>query len=262
MRQQRLFWQGMVGLALGLLPLYASAENKPPIPPTQAVPGLHAVTAELEAETQLKAALPEALRRPDILRALRLRKDVPLAAYTPIQGAMNAPITLVEFADLNCLQCRDGLKLADSVFAKHKDKVRLAHRYAPFDRKASTNLAAFYGKLAHQQNVFWPFREALLNLTEFTPNTLGEALTKVGLNTRLLRQDFFPNARLFYSQLDEDAALATELKVKVPTQLFLNGMKIGEDIKPEDVDAMIDFLTDPKGQAALKNYDTVMHDDR
>ena len=29
-----------------------------------------------------------------------------------------------------------------------------------------------------------------------------------------------------------------------------------------DVDAMVEFLTNPKGQAALKNYDTVMHDDR
>lgn len=262
MRRQRFFWQGVVGLALGLSPVLTYAADTQPIPPTQAVPGLHAVTEELTAETALKEALPESLRRPDILRALRLRKEVPLAEFTPLEGARNAPITLVEFTDLNCLQCRDGLKLADSIFDKHKNVLRRAHRYAPFDRKASTNLAAFYGKLAHQQGVFWPFRAALVSLTEFTPATLGEVLTEVGVNPRLLRQDFFPNARLYYSQLDEDAALAAELKIKVPPQLFLNGMKIGEDIKPEDVDAMVEFLTNPKGQAALKNYDTVMHDDR
>lgn len=251
----------MVGLACVLVPAYAFAANPAPIPPTQAVPGLHAVTAELEAEDALKKALPASLNRPDILRALRLRKDVPLAPYTPILGGMNAPITLVEFNDLNCLQCRDGLKLADSIYEKHKNTVRLAHRYAPFDRKASTNLAAFYGKLAQQQNMFWQFRAALANLTEFTPATLGKVLTEVGVSPRMLRQDFFPNARLYYAQLDEDAALAEELKIKVPPQLFLSGMKIGEDLKPEDVDPMIDFLTNPKGQAALKQYDAVMKHD-
>lgn len=245
----------------GMMPLMAYAAQPGPMGLVKGTPGLYAVTEEIEAEDALKKALPENLRRPDIIRALRLRKDVPLEDFTPIQGGLNAPLTLVEFNDLNCLQCRDSLKLADSIYAKHKDVMRLAHRHAPFDKKASTNLAAFYGKLAHQQGAFWTFRSALLNLTEFTPDTLGKTLTAVGVKPRLLRQDFFPNARLYYSQLDADAELAALLKVKTPPQLFLNGMKIGEDIKPEDVDAMVEFLTNPKSLAVLKHYDKVMHDE-
>jgi len=261
MRQQRFFWQGMIALMGAAAPLFAYAVTPGPIPLKKATPGLYAVTEEIEAEDALKKALPENLRRPDIIRALRLRRDIPLEDFTPVQGGLNAPLTLIEFNDLNCLQCRDGLKLADSIYAKHKAVMRLAYRHAPFDKKASTNLAAFYGKLAHQQGAFWAFRNALLNLNEFTPDTLGKTLTEVGVKPRLLRQDFFPNARLFYSQLDADAELAALLKIKTPPQLLLNGMKIGEDLKPEDVDAMVEFLTNPKSLAALKHYDKVMHDE-
>lgn len=252
--------KGIKAMAWGLCPLWACGAWAGPIPLQQAVPGLHAVTEELAVTEALKKALPQTLRRPDILRALRLRQEVPLAPHTPIQGGLNAPLTLVEFNDLNCLQCRDGLKQANHIFNTHKSVVRLAHRYAPLDKKSSTNLAAFYGKLAQQQNAFWAFRDGILNLTEFTPATLGHTLTSVGVNPRALRDNFFTNARLYYSQLDDDATLAEALKI-TPPQLFLQGMKIGEDIQPDDVDAMIEFLTNPRTAAILKNYDKVMRDD-
>ncbi len=187
--------------------------------------------------------LPKALRSERVKSALSTRKDITVYKHNPTLGPTNAPISIIEMTDLNCLQCMSFLKDADKVLEmkKYKDKIKRTYIHLPVDLYNSTNPAAFYGKIAQEQGVFWQYRKELFSIDEIKDNTFIDKLVKVGGDPTKIRNLVRKNARKFYKELDADAMLAKNTGETRPPVIFVNGIKVGFNIKVEELSALLDY---------------------
>jgi protein-disulfide isomerase len=190
--------------------------------------------------------LPEKLQTERAKSAIATRRKIKVYEHNPSYGPENAPIEIVEMTDLNCLQCMAFLKKLDEVVEqdKYKDKVRFTHIHLPVDLYNSTNPAAFYGKIAQKQGYFWEYRKQLFAIDEIKDNTFINKLVSVGGNAVQIRKLVRFNARKFYKELDADALYAKSIGETKPPTVFINGIKVGHNIKIDEISALLDYELD------------------
>lgn len=82
-------------------------------------------------------------------------------SYSPVLGAKDAPVTIVEFFDPACEACRAFHPIVKGILDRYPGKVRVVVRYTPFHGEASLQAIAAL-EAARMQNVFLPVMEALL----------------------------------------------------------------------------------------------------
>lgn len=193
-----------------------------------------------------KESLPEALKTERAKAAIAMRQNINIYSHNPSKGPEDAPLTIIEMTDLNCLQCMTFLKDTDEVLKQEKytDKVRYVHIHLPVDLYNSTNPAAFYGKIAQEQGVFWEYRDQLFSISEIKDNTFIDKLVSVGGNPIEIRNLVRFNARKFYKELDADTLFSKNLGETRPPILFVNGVKVGYNIKVEELSALLDYELD------------------
>src|SRR5262249_55439966 len=128
---------------------------------------------------QIKAQVKQLLRSTEIQQAreryadsLRDKTRVSILLQPPlvqvsydhsrVQGELNAPITIVEFADFQCPFCGRVQPLLKDVLAKYKGKVKLAYRdfpLAPIHPHAE--IAAEASRCALDQGKYWEMHDAM-----------------------------------------------------------------------------------------------------
>jgi len=82
-------------------------------------------------------------------------------AYSPVMGAVNAPVTIVEFFDPSCEACRAFHPVVKKILGEFPGQVRLVLRYATF-HKGSEEIVRML-EASRLQGVFEPVLEVLLN---------------------------------------------------------------------------------------------------
>lgn len=119
---------------------------------------------------------------------------LPLAVYFPegahIYGDPNAPVTIVEFADLVCPTCQVEYPRIKEFVDKHKGEVKYVFRHcpligAPGHEQAAP--AAIMAEIASEKGKFWPFVDSMYSeqrgdLKEFAP--ILDAAKGVGLDPK------------------------------------------------------------------------------
>ena len=89
-------------------------------------------------------------------------------------GPDDAPVTVIEYADLCCPQCRTGLKKIHEVVAKYPGKIRIVYRHYPIYRLPGHEMslqAVIASELAAQKGKFWEFADAF-SAGEEAPKTM------------------------------------------------------------------------------------------
>lgn len=77
----------------------------------------------------------------------------------PILGSAGAPVTIVEFEDLQCPFCKKVKVTLDQVLARYKEQVKLVHRDFPLQSLHPTSwLAHEAARCAGEQGKFWEYR--------------------------------------------------------------------------------------------------------
>lgn len=101
-------------------------------------------------------------------------------------GAANAPVTMIEFTDLQCTFCK---RFHDTTFAEIKKnyidtgKVRFIHRDLPLDFHEHAVRAAIGARCAGEQGKFWPMRDALISQANaLSPEVIVGTARKLGVN--------------------------------------------------------------------------------
>lgn len=84
-----------------------------------------------------------------------------IRSHSPILGAEDASVTIVEFFDPACAACRAFYPIVKDIMAEHGDVVRVVIRYTPFHGEASEEAIRVL-EAARMQGVFEPVIEALL----------------------------------------------------------------------------------------------------
>jgi len=93
---------------------------------------------------------------------------------SPVKGAANPTVTIIEFSDFQCPSCRRSSGYADAVLAKHPEKVRYIRFDLPLEGHPWAFPAALAGRAIYRQQpeLFWQFKKTVYDsqdqLTAFT----------------------------------------------------------------------------------------------
>jgi protein-disulfide isomerase len=152
----------------------------------------------------------------------------------PSFGPMNAPVTIVEFGDLECPSCRaEAPALRQLVPQAFPDKVRVVFKDFPLESiHPWARAASIAGRCVFRQNqqAFWKFYDWMYEVQdEIMPETLNprakEWAGKNGLNS--MEFDRCVDTKATDAEVAANIAEGRALGVKGTPSLFINGHKIG-----------------------------------
>ncbi len=163
----------------------------------------------------------------------------------PTVGPSNAPVTIVEYADLECPMCATFEKYIDSqLLPKYEKKVRFVFKDYPLPMHEWSKTAAIANQCAYQMNpsAYHPYRSLIFqNQSSINASNVRDRLLELGEQTGLDRlklaacvdaQDSWPRIK---ADLDEAAALGVQ---GTPT-FYVNGHMI-YGVMPEQFDKVVD----------------------
>lgn len=149
-------------------------------------------------------------------------------------GSPTAPLTIVEYSDFQCHGCQRFAKTIEPQLEAayvQTGKVRLVYKYMVVFGSGSV-LASEAAESAAEQNEFWPYYSALMNLSlssnTVTVEQLQDVARQLGLN-----MDAFNEA--FLSEKYEDTVLRDDaegkaLGISAIPAFFVNGVKADSSI--------------------------------
>jgi protein-disulfide isomerase len=152
----------------------------------------------------------------------------------PTQGPADAPVTLVEYADLECPTCaRMNEFLETQVVPRYGNKVRLVFKEYPLPMHDWSMTAAIANQCAYEMNPasYVPFRTAIFRNQQLINITnLRETLLSYGEQAGVDRVKLAGclDAKSSYPRIQRDMAEAKRIEVNQTPTVFINGrMMIG-----------------------------------
>lgn len=151
-----------------------------------------------------------------------------------VKGPADAPITVVEFSDLQCPACRAVQPLLTQLLAQYPDQVRVVYRHFPLvSIHPYATMAAYATEAAGEDGKFWEMHDLLFN-RQLEWNELE--------NDQAVRDKFVTYAEelgidkdAFLERIDSDqikqritidVTAGGQLKVNATPTLYVNGQKL------------------------------------
>ncbi len=150
---------------------------------------------------------------------------VPIAG-TPLRGAKNALVTIVEFSDYECPFCRRAAETMDKLFELYAGKLRLSFRENPLPFHKHALPAAHFALEARAQRGDAAYFEAShrLFLSGLEPAHLDDIAKELKLDVARMRSAVAREAHR--SQIERDQELAASLKANGTPHFFINGWRV------------------------------------
>lgn len=97
--------------------------------------------------------------------------EMALPDKSKIKGNENAKVTLIEFADINCVACRQSYPLVKEILKEHGNGLRFAFRHFPLTMPdggpapghETSMQAAIVSELAAEKGNFWKYMDHIMN---------------------------------------------------------------------------------------------------
>ncbi len=172
----------------------------------------------------------------------------------PSLGRDDAPVTIVEFGDLECPVCRSAFFLYKSVLREYGDRVRLVFRHYPLDKRCNANVgstphpsacvAAKASVFAHRNGKFWEYAEALYSRGEgvaLKSDFMRSEAVKVGLDGGAW-DAFMSDPKTGGDVIMKDIADARKAGVSSTPAFFFNGRRAEGVLVPKMLRAVVDEL--------------------
>lgn len=141
---------------------YASAQGRvKQLPPEQGKRTLAEMMQERRTATRRAEYLNELRKEFHTSVLLDPPRVAVAAANAPAEGPIDAPITIVEFADFQCPYCGREVETLRSVRAAYGKTVRIAYRHFPLPNHPDAPKAAEAGACAAEQGKFWEYATLL-----------------------------------------------------------------------------------------------------
>ncbi len=148
---------------------------------------------------------------------------------SPVRGAKNALVTIVEFTEHACDYCREGDALVRAVLKARPSEVRSVWKSLPLPQHPRARYAANFALEARRSGgepAFWVVTEALFgakdNLADDAVFTRAAEAAKLDVTT--LRSEAERSAH--DSSVDADGRLAEALGVSAAPTYFVNGRRV------------------------------------
>lgn len=148
----------------------------------------------------------------------------------PSLGPADAPVTVVEFSDLQCPHCKEAQPTIDKLMAEEKN-ARLVFQNFPLPSHDWAAKAAYYGDCIGRSSpdAFWKYVASVYAAqNEITAATADEKLTALAEQSGAKGADTAACAAKpeTVGRVQRSVALGTALEVTGTPTLFINGRKI------------------------------------
>ena len=146
-----------------------------------------------------------------------------------IDGAVDAPVRIVEFGDFGCPSCRawhnSGIK--DALKEQFGDQISFTFRHFPVITRQSPQ-AAEAGQCASEQGQFWAYHDYIYEQTPIgalSIDQLRSYAVAIGLDTTQFNQCIDSGKYGSYVARDQQAAISAGAR-GTPT-FYINGQQVG-----------------------------------
>lgn len=184
------------------------------------------VAVEADLRTRFTAAFPEsASGRNQVVNRAELE-----TADDPTLGSATAPVTIVEFVDFKCPNCKAAAPILDRLIAEYGSRVRLIARDFPVEslHPGATRLSEI-AACAHEAGRYWMLSPRLL----MEQDTLPEPLLPEDI-ARLAEQINLPAGALEQclgsgrpaAEVQRDYLAGIRAGVRGTPTFFINGVKV------------------------------------
>ncbi len=172
-------------------------------------------------------------------------------------GPDDAPVTLIEYADLCCPQCRQGFPKIHEIVAHYPGKIRVIYRHFPIYQLPGHEMAlpaAITAEIAGQKGKFWQFADAFTAADEApkTRDGLDGIASTVGITAGDIDKVINDETSQPQKNLARDFKEALDIfKIKsTPTyMLYVKGLPVK---KMGNIVGVITELETPEYQKLLK----------
>lgn len=106
----------------------------------------------------------------------------------PSLGPKDAPVTIVEFSDFECLYCRKVQSTIKRLLQTYEKDVKLVFKHLPLEIHQHAFPAAQAAFCAGQQGLFWQYHDALFNADTFGLDSLKKIAKDLGLRVNLFNR--------------------------------------------------------------------------
>lgn len=145
---------------------------------------------------------------------------------SPILGRKEAPVTIVEFIDIQCPFCARFHPLVVEAVNAFPDKVRAVVKNYPLPFHQQAIPAAKAALAAAEQAKYWEMLDGLLKNNSKLNEKEFDALAKSpGLNINKFRKDYKDKDAQWQERIQKDIALGGKVEVKGTPTIYINGRK-------------------------------------
>lgn len=165
----------------------------------------------------------------------------PVDAADHVRGQDNALVTVVEYADFECLNCARAFPLLVRYLEELRGTMRLVFRHFPlgWEHPASA-LAARAAEAAARQGKFWEMHDELFgNPGMLHREALHAHAASAGLDLGRFAEDL--NDPSLAARIDRDVASGRRASVNATPTFFVGGMRY---LHSRDVEGLRDVILD------------------
>jgi protein-disulfide isomerase/uncharacterized membrane protein len=144
-----------------------------------------------------------------------------------ILGNVNAPVTIIEFADLLCPSCQQTYPVLEDLVKKSDGRVRVVFHHFPLFMKEDHKMAlpaATIAEMASEEGKFWDFLAAMYSRPQAelqTMETIVDVYRSVGLNSETVMKRMNDPKDPAIQRVTDDLNLANNIKIMSTPTLII-----------------------------------------
>ena len=150
---------------------------------------------------------------------------------TPLRGAADAPVVVVEFADYECPYCQQTQAAIDAIEKDYKGKIAFAYKDMPLPNHAHAQKAAEAAHCAEAQGKYWEYHDLLFKSKALDVPQLKEHARELKMDG-----DAFDKCLESGAQVDivkKQFTEGVELGLQGTPGFFVNGHVYASALTPE-----------------------------
>ena len=166
----------------------------------------------------------------------------------PARGAVNAPVTIVEFTDFQCPACASMHPVLEEVISSYGNKVRFVVRDFPLNQHEWARKAAEAANAAHAQGKFFEYIAILFkNQKALDVPSLKKYASELGLNRA--RFDAELDRGVHAAEVQKDVEDGEMYGVSSTPTIFINGVRL-RILSADDLKEAIDRAASGKANSS------------
>jgi protein-disulfide isomerase len=184
---------------------------------------------------------------------LGTQKELEKGLTGPTHGPADAPVTVVEFSDLQCPHCKDAQPTLDKLMAEKKNG-RVVFQSFPLPMHECAAKAANYADCVSRSSneAFWKFIQGVYGAqSDITAANADEKLTALADGSGVKGADIAVCSAKAETttRIEKSLALGKQLEVDSTPTLFINGRKV-PSVPYEVLEKLVDFAATDGARAA------------